>query len=175
MTRDAIKLFSSVTPSLMRKTLFKGSFIAVCGVLIVTYFGLYLPPESLGLWGIPASAIGIGLIAFGLLPYRRLVRLEASPSEIVITDSNYLQYFSSGKQRYSIPMEMIQKSDYIEEKNSYGIALWFDVESTKKIIVHDRSFDMGKEQRISRKKYGCDLFIPNFGRRSFLRLAMLTP
>lgn len=169
---DSIKLFSTVKPTLVRKTLIKGSIIAIFGILILSYFGTFVSPSVLKFWGIPVVISGVALIAIGLIPYRRLRKLETSPSEIIVGSDGYIQYFSGGKQRYSIPISLILKTEYIENESCYGIAFRFKEATEEKIIVHDRHYKMAKQLKTSQDKYGCNLFIPMFNRRAYARLAL---
>ncbi|MEC7838708.1 MAG: hypothetical protein VX777_01565 [Chlamydiota bacterium] len=173
MKVDSIRLFSSVKPTFMRRALIKGSLIAGSGVLLLAYCGAFIPPESLQIWGLPVLFAGGTLITMGLLPYRRLRRMESQPSELIVVDGKYIQYINDGKQVYSIPMQSIERYDYVETDTEYGIAVLLKDSPQEKIVVHDRKFDMESHQKKSKEKYGCHIFIPYFSRRAFTRIALL--
>ncbi len=60
----------------------------------------------------------------GLLPYRKLARLEINPDKIVIQPDESLQYYVKGKNTLTIPLNSIAKVEYVEQSNGYGIILW---------------------------------------------------
>lgn len=172
MANDSIKLFSSIKPALLRASLIRGTVIALCGVLLLAYGGTFLDVNTLSFWGIPLLLVGGGLIAFGLIPYRRLCRYEKNPNEIVVNQGGYMQFVERGKIKYSIPIESIDQLKYHEMGNDYGICVIFKKDVEKKMIVHNGRFDMGAYQKYCRSSYGCDLYIPYFARRAFTRLAL---
>lgn len=171
MENDSIKLFSSVKPALLRASLIRGTLMALCGILLLAYGGTFLTVETLSLWGPPLLVVGGGLMVLGLLPYRRLCRLEVLPNELVVTDV-LMQFLERGKLIYSIPRESIEEIKYYEKGNDYGLCITFKEGIAKKMIVHNPRFEMAAYQKRSRQLYGCDLYIPYFGRRTFTRLAL---
>lgn len=170
MRQDAVKLFATIKPTLLRNSLLKGTSIAALGVIILVIAGSFIPPSYLTYLGPFIILLGGGLITLGLLPYRRLNKLENTPNEILYVYGKYLQYISKGKEVYTIPFEMIEKLDYQESGSDYGIAIYLKNESSKKIVVHNPRFNMAAFQKKSRKKHHCDLFIPYFSLRSFNRI-----
>lgn len=170
MRPEAIKLFTTIKPALLRNALLKGTAIAGIGVIILAIAGTYAPPNLLTYLGPFVLILGGGLIAWGLLPYRKLYSLENSPNELIYTNGKQIQFIAKGKEVYTIPLEMIEKLDYIEKKNNYGIAIYLNKDTKKKIVVHNPRFDMASFQKKSQKKYNCDLFIPYFSERSFNRI-----
>lgn len=174
MGSDSIKLFSSIKPALMRAYLVRGTFIAMLGLLLLVYGGTFLDVHSLTIWGIPILFVGSGLIAYGLIPYRRLCRFEKNPSELIVDESGFVQFIEGGKLVYSIPLENIEHLDYYEKGNNYGICVTLKDKAEQKVIVHQSRFNASQYQRHCRKIYDCDLFIPYFGRRAFTRLAFYT-
>jgi len=174
MANDSIKLFSSIKPALMRASLIRGTSIALCGVLLLVYGGTFLDVEMLSIWGVPLLLIGIGLIALGLIPYRKLCRFEKNPSELIIEERGFIQLVERGKLIYSIPIESIDQLDYYEQGNDYGICVTLKLDAEQKVIVHHGRFDAAAYQKSCRSTYGCDLYIPYFGRRAYTRLAFYT-
>lgn len=172
MPTDSIKLFSTIKPTLLRAALIRGTFFASLGVLALIVATTYMSVEYMMTWGILLLLIGGGLMVYGLIPYRKLNRMENEPSELMLIDDEYLQLITFGKQQYTIPLSMIKKSSYIEKGNEYGIGLWFTQDPKNKAIVHNRRLDIDSMIKKSQQKYECDLFIPYFGRRAFTRLAL---
>lgn len=82
MIDHVVKIRSSVCSQLMKSTLLKGTFLAGIGILIIVLAGIFLPLQDMTIFGLPLYALGCGLIAFGLIPYRRLTALEKSPNEL---------------------------------------------------------------------------------------------
>ncbi len=175
MPIDTVKLFTTIKPTLLRATLFRGTLFASIGVLLLIVVTTFLPVENMMTWGVISLLIGGGLMVYGLIPYRRLNRMENEPSELVLVDDEYLQLIIFGKQQYTIPLSMVEKTEYIEKGNEYGIGIWFAQDSENKVIVHNQRLNMANSLKRSRQKYGCDLFIPYFGRRSYTRLALFNP
>lgn len=174
MATDTVKLFSTIKPSLLRNSLMRGSIAALLGVLLLILAAAYLPPSAMMHWGLPILLAGGGLMVYGLIPYRRLIRMEEEPNELLLIGENCLQLFSFGKLQYTLPMAMIHKTEYFDAGNDYGIAIWFSEGGENKIIVHNHRLNMARCLSNSRKRYGCDLFIPYFGRRSYMRLALFS-
>lgn len=173
MKIDAIKLYSSVKPPLLRKVLFKGTFLAAIGVITLAFTGAFMTKELLEFWGIPILVFSSLCLIYGMVPYRRLLRLETQPSELIVVDDKYLQMIELGKQMYSVPLSMIQEMHYFESGDEYGIALQFKEKFVDKIIVHNPRLNIQKQLQKSRSHFSCDLFIPYFTRRSFTRIAFL--
>jgi hypothetical protein len=172
MTTDTIKLFSTIKPTLLRATLFRGTIFASLGVLLLIIVTTYFSVEVMMSWGVLFLFVGGGLMVYGLIPYRRLNKMEDDPSELILIDDEYLQLMTFGKQQYTIPLKMIQKTEYIDKGNDYGIAIWFVQDTDHKVIVHNQRMNMAHHLKICKKQYGCDLFIPYFGRRAYTRLAL---
>ena len=155
----SVKLRSSIKSSYKRYVLFRGTLIAVIGALLIVMSGIYLPVQEMRIWGLPALVVGVGLIALGLLPYRRLSRLEDKPNEIILLDKEF-QFFTKGKKVFTIPYASIDKIDHMDNRCCYGIALWIKKSPEQKVIVHD------KKASFSKKQNG-DIFLPNFTERSY--------
>lgn len=116
-----------------------------------------MPVSVLNIWGFPLFCLSGILIVIGLLPYRRLCRLERKPYEIVAVGDTHFQFFSDGILRFTVPRAAIESVSYYESGHEYGIKLW-------------GNFDIGRYQAHSRKRYGCDLFLPYFSRYAFQSL-----
>ncbi len=169
--KDSITVFSTVKLPVLRKFLLLGTLSAGTGVIILTLAGMYIPPDYMVYWGTPILLVAGTLIAKGLIPYRKLSRMETKPDELLLVQDEYIQYMQNGNQIYTIPLKMIEKLDYIEKGDNYGIGVYLKKAGDEKIIVHDRKFPMEQYQNQSRTKYGCDLFIPYFSRRAFMKIS----
>lgn len=153
-----LKLRSSIRSSLLRFTLWKGTLMAALGASVLLYAGLYMPVDTLNKWGLPMLLVGGGLITLGLLPYRKLKRLEIKPDELMLSET-HLQFTSQGKLMITIPLQSIDKTAYLEEGRQYGIGVWL-----KKPLPRLPS----SQQKMQR--FGCSLFFPYFSERAYTLL-----
>lgn len=158
--------YSSVKPDLKRSVLLKGSLIAGIGALVLLLAGALVPPAELSIWGWPVIIISFGLIALGLIPYRRLCRLEERPSKLLVTDENELIYELNDRKRITIPIDLIEKMEYLENGSMYGIGICLKKGSNLKLKIHDPLFSL-------KKKFSCDLFLPFFSRRVLAELSSI--
>lgn len=157
---------TQVKPELKRSKLLRGSVIAGVGALILLIGGAAVPPSQLHVWGWLIALVSFGLIAIGMIPYRRLCRLEERPAKLVINDVNELIYIHNDLKKITIPYEIIEKMEYFEDGNIYGIGVWIKKDAAKKIRVHDPLFDYQRRQKQAKKRFGCDLFLPFFSKRT---------
>ena len=170
MRTDALTLHSSITPFLASRLLIRGTAVASLGLLCLAYGTLYMPEASLKTWGIPLFFLSLGLIGSGMLPYRRVCRVEKHPHMLMIRADNTIHYAHFGKARVTIPFQAIDRLSYGNDPLFYGIKLWIRTGHPQKITVHDHHFDYTAYTAHCRKKYGCDFFIPFFSKRSFKEL-----
>lgn len=159
-----MKLRSSIKTSLMRHTLMKGTLLAIVGAGILVYAGIVMPKDTLSLWGLPLLLISGGLITWGMLPYRKLTRLEKKPDELVLTNS-HLHYLPGGKPALTIPQQSIERIAYLDRGTIYGIAIELKHPSPEKVIVQN-NFNAEQFEKRSRERYDCDLFFPFFSENS---------
>lgn len=171
--KDVIKVRSSIKASLMRSVIYRGSIIASLGIGSMVYAAVFLPPEVLKKVGLPIFLLGIGLIALGLIPYRRLAQLEKKHNEIIISNDETLLFASKGKSLFTIPLKSIESMEYHEKGFHYGIGISLKKPVTEKIIVHDTWFNVHRYQKYSRKLFGFDLFLPYFSERTFQQIKEL--
>lgn len=102
--------------------LFLGSILAILGAALLLYSGIALPVETLKKWGALLFLISLGLIAAGLIPYRRLQKLELNPDQLVILEKGLI-YKRAGVQEWQLPFDSIQSIDYVDNPWRYGILL----------------------------------------------------
>lgn len=164
---EILKIRSSLSTDLMRHVLMRGSLLAAIGIGLMAYAGTFFSLQTLHDWGWIIYALAIGLITFGLLPYRKLGRLEKKPHQIILGDDDTLIFYFQGKKTFSIPLEIIEKTDFQQDKYKYGIKIFLKKPVNNKIIIHDPSFNMQRFMAQSHKSYNCDLFLPYFSKRGF--------
>lgn len=166
MPIESFKFRSSIHSALKRYSLLKGSLIAAIGIIPLILAGTLIPAAQLAPWGMILFLFGIGMVALGLIPYRKLCRLELCPDELIIDADNSLTYLKQRKLLVTIPSENIDKISYIDDPYHYGIALTFNSPTTKKIAIHD--VRMGRKHL--RKGQNEDLFLPYFSKRTYKEL-----
>ena len=173
MDSDIIKLRSQITPALKRSKALVGTVLASIGMTTLLFGSLFLSVEKLSLWGLPIFVLGFGFISWGLVPYRKINKLEVHPHEIVIKDDKSIRIYLRGKGAFTLPINSIDKIGYKDSDINYGIGIWLRQPVPEKIIVHDRTFNMPQYQLDSKKKFGCDLFLPYFSKSSFEEMRIL--
>lgn len=171
---EGIKIYSSISPEYYRKKVIRGTGIALVGVLLIVYFGSFVTPENLHLIGLPVLFFGGFLIALGLIPLRRLSKLDRNPDEVALT-AKYFHYLQGGAPILTIPLDCIASLQYSETGAQYGIALSLKRKNGIDVLVHPPGFNLNRFIERSRKKTGADLFFPYFARRSFSRLGFRNP
>jgi len=160
---EALTLRSSISQTLMRSSIWRGTSLAGLGVIVLLVAGTFLPLAEMKVWGLPLFGLGIGLITWGLLPYRRMKRLETNPYTLTI-DHEWLHLAAKGRAIYSIPRESIEGIDFVEQREIYGMGISLKKPIPKKVIVH-----------VKLRKYGgYDLFLPYFSRRAYEQLLELS-
>ena len=156
-----MKLRSVVRSDLLKAELLRGSLVAAPGIGIIIAGGIWIPVESMSLFGVVCLFLGFALIGAGLIPYRRLARLQLQPHEIHIGETGFI-FSVRGKKTLSVPFLAIAGSEYVEKGRVYGVGICLKKSSQEKIIVHDSDFDMKRFQEDSRRRFSCDLFLPYF-------------
>lgn len=137
---NSTTLRTSISPSLLKWRLYLGSFLAGSGAFLLLISAIYLSPTALEKWGFLILIFGLGLIALGLIPYRKLQRLEVKPNELLVSEHG-LAYYKGGSLQWKLPYSSIHSIQFLESAWSYGIGL--DVEGR------------------------FDLYLPYFTKRSF--------
>ena len=170
MENEQTTLRSTVLPSVMHRLLWRGSCFAIAGAACLLIPGILMPPLLMGVWGLPTFILGMGLIAWGLIPYRRLRSLEENPYRLILVGETALTFTSKGKPLFTTPRKSIEEIRYFEKENTYGIALWLKSPLPEKLQVENESFDLNGFRERSKKVHGCDLFLPYFSQRSFTTL-----
>lgn len=169
MKRLIIK--TSISPPFMRHTLFLGMIFASIGILGLILASIYIDLADMQRWGWIVFLICLGLITIGMLPYRRLVRLQMNPNELHMVDPSNLQYYSKGQSLLTLPLNSIAKVDYIDRKTIYGIAVWLKPPPNDPVIVHQCRHVVDALRQQGQKLAGANLFFPYFNQRAFQELA----
>ena len=159
-----MKLRSSIKPEFARNMLFRGTLLAGIGIALLVFGGAFIPASYLSQWGLILFLVAGGLVAWGLIPYRRLMQLEVKPNELII-DQKSIEVTFKRKPTLVIPFSAIQEMRYLENSKIYGIQIWLKKDAAEKVVIQDSQFDPK-----SSRKYGCDLFLPYFSKNSFNEL-----
>lgn len=136
-------LYTSVEPKLLRKKLWFGTMLAGIGGLTLLLAGVFLPVTILSTWG---WLIAIGawlLIAYGLIPYKRLKQKEENPDSIKLGDDEILYYYQGNREACRILFSTIENVAY-RSGDHYGITM--------------------------REKSGAEKFFPYFNEKAFRTL-----
>lgn len=169
MENETVTLRSSVLPELMRQTLLRGTVLGVIGALTLLFGGVFIPIQEMKVWGPFLFLFSVAMITLGLLPYKRLKRLEEKPNTITIEGEEWLHFSAKGKPLFKIPIPSIDHISYID-KNHYGIAIFLKDPLPKKLMVQETHFDLAAFYKRSLSQHQCDLFLPYFSQRSFYAL-----
>lgn len=165
MENETITIRSSVLPDLMRKTLWRGTLLGGIGVFALLFGGVFIPVEKMKVWGPLLFLFSLGLITWGLLPYKHLKRLENKPSRLIVEGDRWLHYSAGGKPLLSLPIASIAHIMFIDKPSVYGIGIF--LKGSADIPIRG---DLSQFRARSQKMHQCDLFFPYFSRRSFNEL-----
>lgn len=106
---DSLTFYGRVPPDLIKKALLWGSLKGFFGLILLPFGGLFF-------------IAGLLLIAWGLIPYRQLKKLEQAPPTLTLT--NHGLSYKVGEKTTFFSSNDIQTIDYKEDKIVIqGIAL----------------------------------------------------
>ena len=154
----------------MRKALIQGSIIAATGMALLVFSGIFLPAQQLKYLGSFFILTALLLITLGLYPFQQLKKLEITPHEIQVLDEDQFLFLWKRKPVFAVSFESIKNLSYYEVGNQYGISLSLKRDCRgdfEGVSLIDSNFDLTKYQDSCQKKYGCNLFLPYFSKRSF--------
>lgn len=163
---ETLILRSSVSRKLKRLALFQGFFLALIGAAAIVYGGAFLSLEQLKAWGFPIFILGFAMIAAGLLPYRKLCKLEMQPEKLAVIGERSIEYHARGKRILSLSLNAVLEIKFYEKGRVYGIGIDLKQPVTEKICIHWRNFNIKAFLKLSKRGCGSDLFFPYFSRRS---------
>ena len=161
---DNDRLRSSISTQLVTRALFKGVVLSSLGICGMCYGGVFLTLSTLTQWGWLLYILSIGLITLGMLPYRRLIKLQLNPQELWLTTNHEVLYFSKKRKLLTLPLEAVESLEYIDTWNQYGIAVKLKSPIQRPIIVHERPEEVEKLRRGGASLNQPDLFFPYFSR-----------
>jgi hypothetical protein len=167
MAKEVLIIRSSISSPLLRSTLFQGFAIAFLGVLILLLAGSFLPVAFLHTWGWSLFLISLGLITVGLLPYRRLSRLQLKPNELILVNSNQVVFSLQGRKLLTLPLQSVSQISYISLSKLYGIAIWLKPAPLAPIIIHQLPEKVKKLRQQGQRMGNADLFFPYFNQRAY--------
>lgn len=121
MESELIKIRSSIAPKFKKKVLFKGTFFGACGAALLLS-SLYMPPEQLSRWGLPIFVIASFCMAYGLIPYRKLMQIDQNPNVLALGKDS-LYFFSQQRVLFSTPLSHIRKMFFMEHQGKEGLAV----------------------------------------------------
>lgn len=169
MTTEILTLRSSIKSGLARSALVRGTILAGVGVLLLLWGGTWMSQEALSHFGTFIFLGGVLLIGFGMRPYRKLTKLELQPYEVRLGE-HALLFVKSGQPLFDLPLALLDKVDYFEREQLYGISVSLKKTCEERIAVKDPHFDMGGYLQKCQRRYGSDLFFPYFTKRSYQKL-----
>lgn len=169
MEKETVVLRSTILPIVMRRSLWMGTLLGGGGVLCLFLGGAFIPLPIMKTWGPWLFLFSLTLITWGLLPYKRLKRLEEKPDTLTIEGLRWIHFSVRGKSLFSIPIDSIEHVNYVDQGRSYGIAITLKQPLPKKLVIQDPSCDLESVFKLKRSLnlHGCDLFFPYFSRRSY--------
>lgn len=163
-----MKIMTSIPPKVLKEQLFRGSLLSFIGLCSI--FGAYfsLNEKELACYGWILFLAGMSAIAYGMIPFRKLTRLQIFPYYLQIT-TTHLIYFKGEKPLLEIPKIDLLKITYRQEgdKNGIGVSL------RKRDKIH--IYDYKESKTVFRKASNVDLFFPYFSRTSFDQLLNYLP
>lgn len=163
-----IKIQSVVSTLAIKQALFRGVAFAGAGLFILVLAGAFMPVGELRIWGYIIFGLGIGLIAYGLVPYRKLSQLQMRPNELCLTGENSLDYYTLGIRRIKMPIRSIEQIKYADE----GILVWLKNPVPEPVIIYEKLSGL-KKIRKDGQRFGphASFFFPYFNKKSFAILA----
>lgn len=117
-----LTLRTSVRNQLKRFFVFRGTILGAMGAMLLLLGVIFFPAPQLSYFGGPLFILAGGLMTWGLLPYRKLCRLELSPFELTLMDDE-VRYYSKKEHILSIAVKDIRVISYVDRKRHYGITL----------------------------------------------------
>ena len=116
--------YSSIKPNLKRYLIRRSLLFVLPGFFLLFYMGVFLKTSALESWGIWGFALSFILISVGMIPYRRIIRLETTPHSLSL-DEEGLCFTHAKKGEIVFPIDQIQAFQFVERKGFYGILLQF--------------------------------------------------
>ncbi|CUI17718.1 Conserved putative membrane protein [Candidatus Protochlamydia naegleriophila] len=167
--REHLILRTTIPTQWMNQSLKIGLVLALLGIFPLVYAGAFASPAVLKTWGLLIFLGGFFLITAGLLPYRRLSRLQFKPNELHCVGLERLEYYQNGKPVLSLTLSSIDHFSFIDEPRFFGIAVSLKRPLPAKMTISCSTFDLRSFEKQAEKAQA-DAFFPYFSRRSFEEL-----
>lgn len=161
----SIEIHTTISSKVIQHYLWKGSFFAILGTSALLIGGIFFSTHILQVWGLFIFVIAISLITYGLLPYRRLCRLQLQPYELK-ANGREVTYSSKNKKILTLPLDSVSEFRYIQDPIHYGIAVFLQSKPKSTIVVHQHSNEV-EHLRKDGLPFGAALFFPFFNRRAY--------
>ena len=152
-----MKVYSSISSEIKKLKLKKGLLFSLPAIILLITFGTFASLDLVVQYGRIIFFVSITLIAIGMIPYRRITRLESTPHILSIEDDT-LDFKYLGKFSVLIPLREIKSISFFRKKQFFGLAL--TLHSLKN--VQSKNFAMRQYQKKCRRQLSCDLFLPYF-------------
>ena len=170
MATEALIIRTSISSEVIKHVLFRGFSIAFLGMLGLLLGTIFIPVSTMKIWGLSLFLMSLGLVTLGLLPYRRLSRLQLKPNEIALVDTDHLTYYSKGRKILTIPLQSVAKMSYIQHPLHYGIAVWLKPSPLSPVIVHQCPKEVKSLRQKGKYIEEAHLFLPYFNQRAYHEL-----
>lgn len=174
MKVDTLTIRSSIKQELYSKILKRGTFLGAIGMLPILYGAIFMGPAKFSTWGFPLFILGMGLIAIGMIPIRRLTHLQQHANLLILTGTDFLEYHYSGKKTLTVPVGSIESITFLDDEIIYGIGIKLKKTLNEKVIINDPRFSYERYRKESLKRYECDLYFPYFTQRGFQKIKHLS-
>jgi hypothetical protein len=150
-----ITLRTTVSNELLHQALFKGTFFAAIGCFILIFASVALPVKVLAPWGWAFIVLAVGLIAYGLIPYKKLSRLQLHPHKLILTEDTLT--YQKKEPILTLPLISVERFEFTGD--GIGVILKSPPKEPVRLFT----------KKIPQKK-GMDLFFPHFGKTAFKHL-----
>lgn len=125
-----MKIYSVVSTHLLKKYLYCGVCMALMGIIVLISAGIFIPVEQLKNYGFILFFFSFGLIACGLVPYKRLHMLQLKPYEMCFINDKSFHFGRSNQKLLTLQIADIEKIAYKDQFFYYGIEIFLKNRST---------------------------------------------
>jgi hypothetical protein len=168
--QNHLVLRTSIPDRWIKKHLLKGIAMSLIGLIPLIYIGGFASLPVLQKWGFFVFLLGFGFITLGLLPYKKLISIQQRPHELRFFENNHITYYRKGRKIFDFPISMIKDVRYYQNKNDYGILVYFKNTFDHPMRIYEPHFNITSFQKASSQFEKCDLFFRFFSTRSFNEL-----
>jgi len=161
---ELLRIQTSISNTYLKSLLWKGFGIAFIGALSLVLGSVFISEPLMKKWGGILYFSAFLFITLGLLPYRKITRLQNKPNEIRVTENDHFEFWSKNELQLEFPLDQIQFSEFIENKKFYGIRIQLKQESPN-LFRNLRKFHV-----LVDKKNKTDLTFLYFTKRSYKEL-----